>query len=122
MRSLINKFSSASELFPNHKSEIINSSPGNPHPTQCIPTSNGRNQLGSYLVRLRPRRETLTNLRVGKARIDIRFYRQKHGDSDYEILDVRGPLHVLRQPSPWSLVATRGERIKDLLMSFLPGR
>src|SRR5215468_297808 len=65
---------------------------------------------------------TLTNLKVGKGRIDIRFYREKHGGSDYEILDVRGKLHVLRQPSPWSLVATRGERIKDFLMNFTPGR
>ena len=64
----------------------------------------------------------LSNLRVGKARIDIRSYRYKDGSSDYEILAKPGPLHVLRQPSPWSLVATRGERIKDLLMSFMPGR
>lgn len=65
---------------------------------------------------------TLTNLKVGKARIDIRFYRTHNGSSDYEVRDVRGPLHVLRQPSPWSMVATRGERIKDLLMSLVPGR
>jgi|SRR5579864_394466 len=61
----------------------------------------------------------LTNLRVGKGRIDIRFYREKDGSSNYEILDQHGPLHVLRQPSPWSLVASRGERIKDLLMSLV---
>lgn len=65
---------------------------------------------------------TLSNLKVGESRADIRFYRNKDGDSDYEVLDVRGRLHVFRQPSPWSLVATRGERVKDLLMSFLPGR
>ncbi len=65
---------------------------------------------------------TLTNLKVGKAALDIRFYRSKDGSSDYEILDVRGTLHVLRQPSPWSLSANWGERIKDLLMSLLPGR
>lgn len=65
---------------------------------------------------------TLTNLRVGKGRVDIRFYRLQDGSSDYEILDLRGTLHVLRQPSPWSLVATGGERLKDALMSLLPGR
>ena len=65
---------------------------------------------------------TLTNLKVGKGSIDIRFYREKDGSSDYEILDVRGTLHVLRQPSPWSLSATWGERIKDILTSMLPGK
>jgi glycogen debranching enzyme len=65
---------------------------------------------------------TLTNLKVGKGSIDIRFHRAKDGSSHYEILDVRGTLHVLRQPSPWSLSATWGERIKDVLMSLLPGR
>jgi hypothetical protein len=40
--------------------------------------------------------------------------------SDYEILEQEGPLHVFRQPSPWSLQASWAERILDLLTSFLP--
>ena len=64
---------------------------------------------------------TLRNLRVGAATIDIRFYR-RNGGSDYEILAKRGSLHVLRQPSPWSLTATFAERVKDILSSLLPGR
>jgi hypothetical protein len=65
---------------------------------------------------------TLENLRVGKASATIRFYREKDGTSDYEVLDKRGPLHVLRQPSPWSMTASFGERLKDALMSLLPGK
>jgi glycogen debranching enzyme len=65
---------------------------------------------------------TVRNLKVGKAAIDLRFYREKDGSSDYRILDIRGHLHVLRQPSPWSLTATWGERMKDMFMSLLPGR
>jgi glycogen debranching enzyme len=65
---------------------------------------------------------TLRNLQVGKATVDLHFYREKDGSSDYRILEMRGHLHVLRQPSPWSLTATWGERIKDVLMSLLPGR
>lgn len=65
---------------------------------------------------------TVTNLKIGKAAIDLRFYREKNGISDYEILDIRGHLQVLRQPSPWSLTATWGERIKDMFMSLLPGK
>lgn len=65
---------------------------------------------------------TLRNLKVGKAAVDLHFYREKDGSSDYRILEMRGHLHVLRQPSPWSLTATWGERIKDALMSLLPGR
>ena len=65
---------------------------------------------------------TLTNLRVGDATTTIRFYRKADGKSDYEVQDVRGSLHVIRQPSPWSLTASFAERLKDALTSFLPGK
>ena len=65
---------------------------------------------------------TLRGLRVGAADIDIRFYRKEGGESDYEVLDKRGTLHVLRQPSPWSLTASFAERLKDALTSLLPGK
>jgi glycogen debranching enzyme len=62
---------------------------------------------------------TLRNLRVGTARVTIRFYRKDDGHSDYEVLDQRGKLHVLRQPSPWSLTADFAERLRDALTSFI---
>jgi glycogen debranching enzyme len=65
---------------------------------------------------------TLSNLRVGDAVVTLRFYRRKDGGGDYEVLDKRGPLHVLRQPSPWSLTASFAERLKDALTSLLPGK
>ena len=65
---------------------------------------------------------TLANLRIGDAATTIRFYRAKGGASDYEVLDKRGPLHVIRQPSPWSLTAGLGERVKDAFTSLLPGK
>ncbi len=65
---------------------------------------------------------SLHNLTVGKAAVDLRFFRKSNGETDYEVTDLRGNLHVLRQPSPWSLTATWGERIKDLLSSLLPGK
>jgi glycogen debranching enzyme len=65
---------------------------------------------------------TLQNLRVGEAMATIRFYRREDGKGDYEVIDKRGPLHVLRQPSPWSLTAGFGERLKDALTSLLPGK
>lgn len=65
---------------------------------------------------------TLTGLRVRDASADIRFYRTADGASDYRVLDIRGSLHVIRQPSPWSLTASLGERFKDLAASFTPGR
>jgi glycogen debranching enzyme len=65
---------------------------------------------------------TLKNLRVGEARIDLRFFRKDDGASDYEVLEKRGTLHVLRQPSPWSLTASFAERLKDVLTSLLPGK
>ena len=62
---------------------------------------------------------TMRDLRVGDAKVTIRFYRQPDGASDYEILDLRGTLHVVRQPSPWSLTADFAERLKDALTSLL---
>jgi hypothetical protein len=65
---------------------------------------------------------SLQNLRVGNAAVSLRFWRKENGMSDYEILDKRGSLHVLRQPTPWSLTATWAERLKDALTSLLPGK
>jgi glycogen debranching enzyme len=62
---------------------------------------------------------TLRNLKVGKANCDIRFYRANDGASDYEVLDKRGTLHIIRQPSPWSLSASFAERLKDTLVSLI---
>jgi glycogen debranching enzyme len=65
---------------------------------------------------------TLRDLRVGRARTTIRFYRKKSGASTYKVLEQRGTLHVIRQPTPWSLTATFAERLRDWLTSLLPGK
>jgi len=59
------------------------------------------------------------NLHVGKAVVSIRFYRQNKS-TRFDVLEKRGHLHVLRQPSPWSLTAGVGERIKDVMESLIP--
>ena len=65
---------------------------------------------------------TLSNLHVGHAVVAIRFYREESGSSTYEVLEKRGHVHIVRQPSPWSLTATPVERLVDTLSSALPGR
>ena len=65
---------------------------------------------------------TLKNIHVGKAVVDIRFFRKDDGNSDYEVLEKRGRLYVVRQPSPWSLTADFGERVHDAIESMLPGK
>ena len=62
---------------------------------------------------------TVHNLHVGKATASIRFYR-KEKDTHFEVLEKRGTLHILRQPSPWSVTAGLGERIKDVMESLFP--
>jgi glycogen debranching enzyme len=74
-------------------------------------------QLPEWLPEL-----TVRNLRVGEAAVDLRFFRKENGRSDWELLEQTGTLHVLRQPSPWSLTATSAERLRDALASLLPGR
>lgn len=59
------------------------------------------------------------NLHVGKATVSIRFYR-KGVSTHFDVLEKRGRLHILRQPSPWSLTAGLGERIKDVMESLIP--
>jgi hypothetical protein len=65
---------------------------------------------------------TLNGLRIGTAVASIRFYRKPSGTTDYEVVDLRGKLHVVRQPSPWSLTTGFGERVKDAVESLLPGK
>lgn len=65
---------------------------------------------------------TLRHLRVGGGRVSIRFYRNANGDSGYDVLDSRGTVHVMQQPSPWSLSATVPGRLKDFFESLLPGK
>lgn len=65
---------------------------------------------------------TIENLRIGTALVSIRFRREKGGTSGYSVLDLRGRLHVVRQPSPWSLTATMGERFEDAISTLVhPG-
>jgi len=59
------------------------------------------------------------NLQVGKAVVSIRFYRKQKA-THFDVLEKRGRLHVLRQPSPWSLTAGFGERIRDVMESLVP--
>lgn len=62
---------------------------------------------------------TLRNLHVGRAPTSIRFYREGKR-THFDVLEKRGHLHVLRQPSPWSLTAGFAERIKDVMESLIP--
>jgi len=64
---------------------------------------------------------TIENLHVGNATVSLRFFR-KGVETDYEVLDKQGTVHVVRQPSPWSLTAGFGERLKDALLSVMPGK
>jgi len=54
---------------------------------------------------------TLRNLRVGDSKATIHFYRKSNGTSSYRVLDKQGSLHILRQPSPWSLTTSYAERL-----------
>jgi glycogen debranching enzyme len=62
---------------------------------------------------------TLQGLRVGEARIDLRFERRPDGRTHFDVEERAGSLHVLHQPSPWSLTASFGERLRDVLTSVV---
>lgn len=65
---------------------------------------------------------TLENLHLGEAACTIRFDRKANGSSSFKVLATRGRIHIVRQPSPWSLTAGWGERIEDALLSLVPAR
>jgi len=65
---------------------------------------------------------TLRNLRVGKAVVTIKFIRKNNGKSTYRVLSKRGPLHIVRQPTPWSVTAGFGERLFDFASQFAPSK
>jgi len=61
----------------------------------------------------------LRGLRVGEARIDLRFWRDGDGDSHYEVLEIQGKLRVIRQPWLESLSATAIGRVAGLVESVV---
>ncbi|HTT18939.1 MAG TPA: glycogen debranching N-terminal domain-containing protein [Candidatus Sulfotelmatobacter sp.] len=65
---------------------------------------------------------TLEGLRIGKAIVNLRCTRQSDGTTDYEVLDLTGPLYIVRQPSPWSLTSGWAERVRDAVASLIPHR
>jgi glycogen debranching enzyme len=64
----------------------------------------------------------VTDLRVGNAVVALRFTRKSSGRTNYEVKRLDGDLHIIRQPSPWSLTSDWGERVKDAVTSLLPGK
>lgn len=65
---------------------------------------------------------TVERLRVGKSAVTLRFRRTAGGRTDYDVVDMSGTLHIVRQPSPWSLTTGWAERTRDIVESFLPHR
>ena len=62
---------------------------------------------------------TIEDLRVGEARVSLRFTRDARGATDYEILQRHGTLRVVRQPPPESLTARASDRVTALLSGVL---
>lgn len=65
---------------------------------------------------------TVRNLHVAGTRLTLRFWRKANGKTDYQVEEEEGKLHVVRQPSPWSLTGDWGERVRDAVQSLLPGK
>lgn len=59
---------------------------------------------------------TVERVRVGNGSVSLNFFRQD-GKSDFSIVDRKGTLRVVRQPSPWSVTSGWAERIRDAVMS-----
>ena len=61
----------------------------------------------------------LRDLRVGDAKVTLRFWREQDGASKWEVLHQQGTIHVVRQPSPESVSATWSDRTAAVIESVL---
>jgi len=61
----------------------------------------------------------LRDLRVGGARVTLRFLRDQHGASAWEVLRKEGTLHIVRQPAPESLSTKWTDRAVTALETLL---
>ena len=59
----------------------------------------------------------LEDLRVGEARVTLRFWRDARGESHWDVIKKEGKLTVIEQPADLSPEATLSNRIVDLLRS-----
>ena len=58
---------------------------------------------------------TVHGLRVGKAVVDLRFFRRADGSSGHEVLHLDGELDVRAEPTPWALTASWGRDLDERL-------
>lgn len=58
---------------------------------------------------------------VGEAVVSLRFFRKGPDETDFEVLERRGRLHVVRQPSLWSLTTGAPRRVREALSSLAKG-
>ena len=58
------------------------------------------------------------DLRVGGAKVSLRFWREANGESSWETLHRQGSLRVVRQPSPESLSAAWTDRTEGMFESI----
>ena len=61
---------------------------------------------------------TVEKLQVGKASVTLRFFRTSDGTTNYDIVDVSGPLRVLHHPNPWSVLSGWAENIRDAVAAI----
>jgi glycogen debranching enzyme len=61
----------------------------------------------------------LRNLRVGAARVSLRFARDRNGRTDWDVIHKSGTLHIVRQPPPESVSAGPLDRLQGLLETAL---
>ena len=62
----------------------------------------------------------LRGLRVGDAKVTLRFWREEDGASHWQVLHQQGRLHIVRQPPPESLSAGWADRAGAALESLIP--
>ena len=62
----------------------------------------------------------LENIKIATALVSLQFTRDEQGHTTYRVTELKGKLHIIRQPSPWSLTAGFGERVRDAISGLLP--
>lgn len=58
------------------------------------------------------------DVRIGRAKVSLRFWRERDGTAQWDVLHRQGPLHLVRQPPPESLFATWTDRTAGVFESL----
>jgi hypothetical protein len=61
---------------------------------------------------------SVDHLRIGNSYVSLRFSRRSDGVTDFEVLDMKGSLNVVRCSNPWQYISAWVENTDEFIFSL----